>query len=266
VPSRKTTEKIISITLGKKGMVIVKTEDGTFSLSQDAYTELPLYEGKELTPLEKHELLHLSGLSSPLHYAESLLTRREYSVSSLKKKIKAKFPDFEDVNEVIDRLKKSSLLDDERFATDYLLIHEAKFEGEEKIKNNLLYKEGISPSIIASLSFKNEESKAKEYLLKLQPRFASLPVFKARSKAYIALKTKGFDDEISKHLSNDIQVDPSKMKERLTHDAFAINKSLERKYNGYELENRLFARLMSRGYSKDEIQDAIKEIKHEKNR
>ena len=265
MPSRKTTEKILSISSGKKGVIVVKTDSGRFSLSQDAYTELPLYEGKELTPLEKHELLHLSSLSAPLRYAESLLSRREYSVSSLKKKLKIKFPEFEDTGELIDRLKKSSLLDDNRFASDYLLIHEGSLEGEEKIKNNLQYKEGIAPSIIASLPFSSEENKASEYLLRIEPRLSSLPLFKAKSKAYVSLKNKGFSDEIARSYSDKIKVDSNREKERLTREAFAISKSLERKYNGYELKSRLFTRLASRGYSKDDIQDVIKEIEHEKN-
>lgn len=255
----------MKITPAKKGGFLIVTETGKFSISSEAYTEMPLYEGKELSVLEKRNLLHLSGLSAPLHYAEGLLTKREYSVSELKKKVLLKFPEFSDINELVYSLKQACLLDDERFAKDYAEAKDSVGYGEKRIKEDLLYKKGVSPEIVDHLEFPHEERKAFALVAALSKRYSSLPLRKAQEKAYILLLNKGYEEPIASKASSKIEVDSKLGEERLRKEASLINKRLERKYNGYDLNSHLYASLMRKGYSSSDISTVIKELHNEKN-
>jgi hypothetical protein len=69
VPSKRIgNQKILSITTDKKGKHLVSFASGDkLRLDDDAFTEIPLYEGKEVTPLEYRQLssfLKNEGLAS----------------------------------------------------------------------------------------------------------------------------------------------------------------------------------------------------------
>ena len=72
-----------------------------------------------------------------------ILSRREHSVTELKNKLKKFNPDSSDLLDVLEKLKSSNFLDDERFAASFIRSKAESGYGPNYISQYLL-KKGIS--------------------------------------------------------------------------------------------------------------------------
>ncbi|RUM91382.1 MAG: hypothetical protein DSZ26_00895 [Thermovibrio sp.] len=79
-------------------------------------------------------------LKGALSYAISLLSKRDYSVKELLRKVKAKFPDLkeEELKLLEEELLESKFLDERKAVVNYFLSKIEKGWGKRKIKMNLL--------------------------------------------------------------------------------------------------------------------------------
>ncbi len=74
-----------------------------------------------------------------LSYAISLLSKRDYSVKELIKKVKVKFPNLKEELKLIEReLLENKFLDEKRAVINYFLSKIERGWGKRKIKGNLL--------------------------------------------------------------------------------------------------------------------------------
>lgn len=84
------------------------------------------------------------------NYALYLLARRDHSEFELKQKIESKGYLPEDTENILTRLKETGLIDDERFAENYISYRSRRGHGPNKLRMELKVK-GVADSIIAQL-------------------------------------------------------------------------------------------------------------------
>ena len=131
-----------------------------------------------------------------------ILSRREHSVTELKNKLKKFNPDSSDLLDVLEKLKSSNFLDDERFAASFIRSKAESGYGPNYISQYLL-KKGISSDQydMYSLEIDWEDKCLIQYNKKSRNQKTN---FKEKEKILRFLAYRGFSYEIIKNALKDI--------------------------------------------------------------
>jgi regulatory protein len=124
-------------------------------------------------------------------FAYRLLGRREYSVFELDRRIRQKWPEATEVDELVEVLVDENLVSDERYAESFVRFRLQRFQGPLKIKAALRTK-GISDALISrELNAYSEEwtDLAAQWLERQNPGSID---FEKKKKYYRRLTSRGF--------------------------------------------------------------------------
>jgi len=258
VPFGKTGKKITAISSNRKGQQIVVFSGGEkLVLSPNAFTETPLYVGKDVSALEMRSLRSFLEREKLMNYGLGLVSKQERSAKEIKEKLLAKSGDLGLVKEVMFYLKKEGFLNDEEFAKDYASSKAALLYGRERILNTLRFEKGINPEILDRLSFPEENSHARAFLRTLEKKTASLPARSRRNKLSLMLSRRGFSSDVIKEVVDDIPANPAAVKANLEKEVTKAILRYGKKYNGYDLKQKCFAYLYSKGFPSSEISEVL---------
>ncbi len=242
----------------KKGLYFVHMGDEVVSLSETFYLDEHLYASKEIKDDELRKLRYLSELSEPYEYACRLLSRNAYSSYLLKEKVKAKYPSFKYLDDIVKRLTDSSLLNDWEYAENFKEMKEAALIGPNKIKNDLLYIKKVNPDIVSSLSFSPEEEAIAELIPIMERRYQAYPYKAKIRKIETALIARGFNKELAHKYSLTIDKDEKEEKALLKKDYDKAKRIQGRKCQGYELKQRIIRSLLYKGYKMNDIEELMR--------
>jgi regulatory protein len=261
VPSKRIgNKKILSISTDKKGLHLVSFTDGSkLKLDDDAFTEIPLYEGKDVTPLEYRQLtsfLKNEGLAS---YALSLALKGCYSRHDVRLKLEAKSQDQDQIRQALFKVQQEGFLDDEAFAKQYVEEKENQLYGQERILSDLRFKHGINETIVSHLSFAHEEENAKKAALQLEKRYARLPLKAKQQKGEEALRRRGYSEHAALLAVSLYKEDKDSSNKALSELSEKLIARYQKKYNGYELRAKCFAALLAKGYRSEDIARILEE-------
>ena len=255
MPSKSSGKTILKIKVNKKDVVITFVDRSKERLSLEVLANFYLYEGKTLTNKELSEMKKMSETSKLLKYAMSLLSKGHYSEWKMREKLYNKEASKSDVDNVIKILKKNDLLNDQMLALDWVEYGNERNIGKNKIIQELSSK-GVFDDIIAKCKFPYplEKKKALNNLPKLEKRYAKYPYEQKKQHIYKALLSLGFDNDIA--LDTISRVSEPKQKEELSKldkDFDKVYIHQKRKYEGYELKNKVITSLRSKGYKMKDI-------------
>ena len=124
-------------------------------------------------------------------FAYRLLGRREYSVFELDRRIRQKWPEATEVDELIEALIEENLVSDERYAEAFVRFRIQRYQGPLKIKAALRTK-GISDALISrELNAHSEEwtDLAAQWLERQNPGAID---FEKKKKYYRRIVSRGF--------------------------------------------------------------------------
>ncbi len=262
VPSKRTGETIVTKIQWKKSGAIVTFSDGKVELSENAFTEFRLYEGKVITPSEKKKLLAYAKLDGDYNYALRLLSHKGYSEMELRQKLINHETGLENRNKIVSLLKKQGFLDDQEYAANYAEeALEVKCYGRKRILYELKEK-GIDETVLAKVKIPKakEEEAAKRSFEMLLRRYPSLPKRKKQEKITQALYERGFEEGLVHQLVAKVpEGDPKLQKNRLEKEFAQAKLRYARKFEGYELREHIVASLLKKGYPYEEIKTLLEE-------
>jgi len=264
VPSARTGNKriITKIDRRKNGLVDLYFGLEKVSLPLDALTEFYLYIGKEITDLELIKIKKYAQNHYIYEYGKSLLARACYSEKLLFDKLQAKDP--EHAASAIRRLKEDGLIDDARYAADYLEAKTAQGYGYQRIVNDLIHLKKVSPSIANALPKENVTVDMDGLVASLEKRFAAYPYQAKKNKSRAWLERRGFDKETVDEALSRLSVPAAKdFSKRFEKDFASYLKKHQRTYNGRELESHMVASLLRKGYPLETIKKKLEEFENE---
>ncbi len=124
-------------------------------------------------------------------FAYRLLGRREYSIVELGNRIRQKWPQAEDVGNLVGQLAEENLVSDQRYAEAYMRSRVQRHQGPLKIRAAMRGK-GVPDSIVAAAMEVEAGSwldLARKWLQRQHPGQLS---FKDKQKYYRRLVSRGF--------------------------------------------------------------------------
>lgn len=229
------------------------------TLSEDVFTDYLLYVGKEIDSSIFLRMKKEAESEGIYQYALSLLSKGSYSTYEIEEKIKKKLPEGMKPYAIIKRLQMNRFLNDEEYAKEYKEEKEEQGYGSIRIRDDLLKKKRISMDIVDSLSFQNEEERAKRLAFSFEKRLETYPLKQKREKAIASLLRRGYPMEVALGAVSSFQENKEETRKRLERDYISLRKRYENKYSGYAYKQHLFEGLLRRGYNKEDIQEMMKE-------
>lgn len=261
MPSKKIgNQRVLSITTNKKGQQVIVLDHSKLILSANAFTEHPLYVGKEVTALEYRDILAFKKNEGLYDYALSLASKGCYSTHDLREKLNKKCSDIDQVRQALFRLHQQGFLNDQDFAKEYAEEKSDALYGKDRILQELRYKHGVNEVILLSLSFPHEEENAEKAALAMERKYARLPLRAKREKGMANLIRRGYSQAIAQKAVLCYEEDTLQSKKSLTLLAENALKRYEKKYNGYDLRSKCFAYLLKKGYRSEDIAQALEEL------
>jgi SOS response regulatory protein OraA/RecX len=253
------TRKITAIKENKKGQMVVSFGAEKLALSPNAFTEMPLYVGKELTSEEYRSLTLFLKNESLWKYALSLVSKGSYSTHDIREKMRKKSTEEDTIRRLIFSLKQQGLVNDEEFAEEYKEEKENQCYGKNRIIQDLKFKHGIRDEIVDALAFKSEEAHAQKLAEQWEKKYARLPLRSKKEKAALALVRRGYDEGVAREAVSSYKEAKDVSGKNLKILCEKTLKKYGAKYNGYSLRSKTFAYLLSKGYAPEEVERALEE-------
>ena len=197
----------------------------------------------------------MSSSAVLLKHAMSLLKKGHYSEWKMREKLYNKEGKKSDVDRVIRVLKENDLINDKMFALDLVEYGNERNLGKNKIIQELSNK-GIFEEVINKFHFPSslEKKKALANLPKLEKKYDKYAYEQKKQHIFRALVSLGFDADIAHEVINKVSAPKLKdEQEKLDKDLDKTYTRLKRKYEGYELKNKVVAALRSKGYKVNDI-------------
>lgn len=263
VNSGKRTIKKIKVS--KKNISLIFSQGEKIQISQNAYLSTFLYEGKTLSDKEVNQLVELTSLSSLLNYAFNVVSKRRLSEQQMYEKLIKKKDNVEAANNVIAKLKASNLLDDKAYMKSLVAFDNERNYGKNKMLKHLK-EQGIPDIMVNEISFSTdvEEKKAKVLLPSLEKKYERLSFENKRRHIYSTLLARGFSSEIARNTINDIKRgSKEEEKEKLAIDYQTIKTRFKRKYDGYQLKQKIYGALVNKGYQYQDIKEILGDDQNE---
>ena len=257
--------KIKSIKVFKEHVTLSFLKRDKLQISKEAYLSSYLYEGKSLSSKEIDKLIEITSLNKLLNVALSLAIKKRYSERKMYEKLKAKEEDKASIMKVISVLKEKGLLNDQEYMNDLIARDNERQFGKNKIIKHLK-DQGVKEELIVKASFSptNETKKAKALLPKLDKKYSRYAYEIKKKHIFNALVSQGYEMGTIKQVIGETKKDqPKKEKEKLKNDYIKIKSRYAKKYEGYELNKRVYAALVNKGYKHTEIRSLLEDYDDE---
>ena len=253
------SKKIKSIKAFKDHVTLYFGKGEPLRISKEAFVSSYLYVGKSLTNKDIAYLEEITAMTTLLNYALSIVSKKHISEKEMMEKLLKKEDNYTAAKNVITKLKENDLLNDKAFMEDLIIWDNERCFGENKIIKHLKDK-GIPDSLIKKASFPvtNERKKAKSLLDKLEKKYDRFAYISKKKHVYQALVSQGYNMEVAKEVAELVKKGNDKQEiSLLKKDYEKALKRYERKYEGYQLKQKLYAYLVSKGYSYKDIKKVL---------
>lgn len=257
---------ITKIQFSKKNISLYFDDESILKISEATFTHFYLYKDKIVSFSEYKEIEEYQALHSSREYAINLLSKGMYTEKEVYSRLvnKKKLKD-DDAKKIIDYLLEHNFINDDKYFIEYVeLLHNKKY-GKNKIVQKC-YEEGFSKELIGKIVFDEELEKEKaEYQIRKYLLGKNKNYQKLKENGYTFLLNQGFDFDICSIVIKIIDdvYDFSKEKELLEKE---LNKYL--RFNkidlgDYEEKQKLILTFTRKGYSYEDVKNAIKGVKED---
>ena len=210
---------------------------------------------KETKPKEIDEVQELFTLGV------KRLIVRDYSPSKLREYLLKKNKNKKVVDEVIKKLQKYQLLNEDDLIERVIEYCDSKHYGYNRIIL-MLKTRGISLNKInnVKLDHQRETKEALEQSKRLVKRYKSKNTVNLKRSVYSTLIRYGFDENIASLESSKVYNSPSSELNMLKLEYSKLVSRYSRKLKGKELTNKAIKALLGKGYRSSDIEKIIKEV------
>ena len=233
-------------------------------LNLDIYSLYKLDKNMEIDEDKWKEILDNNIKEDIKTYIIKLYNSKTISIYELRNKVNKKFKGNEAlINTLIEDLINDGVLDDSKFVKEYYSYLNKELYGKYYILNFFKINE-ISKDLLYPLDFASDKEleKALKYVNKLIRKNKS-NFMRLKVKIYSRLLSRGFDQEITMKVLNELNINEEDEKKSLKKDMDKIvSRELKKKGEiDYKVLNK---KLISKGYKFSDINEAIQMLKGER--
>jgi len=253
--------KIIKIKVTKNKTYLYLDNNDKLELLEDTLVDFNLYVNKVISNKEINDINKKDKVNRFFKYASSLIKQRDYSSKEIKDKLFKKGANKEEINNVIARLSRYNLIDDENIIK--MTYDRANYYhyGYNRIKDTLI-KKGIYD--VPNIDNKREEEHSFILFNILDKKINNVPLNQKKAKIYTKMLRDGFDKVfIDNLIENTSNIDKETEINLLKKDFSIILKRYVRKYKGKDLIDKVVNALLNKGYSYKDINDVKGDIDYE---
>ena len=255
--------KITKIEKKKRLYLLELDETEKLYITEDTIVHFMLSKGMNITEQELKEIQEYAQFSYGKNLALYHLSFKQRTVKEVNDYLRKHDMEEETIVHVIDNLKKDNWLDDAKYTHSF--IHSNLLSGDKgayALKQKLMQK-GIAASIIDDELHQHDftnlaETVAQKLLKKYQGK---LPEKALHDKILQQLINKGFSYEEAKvaYQNLTIEDDDGNQQELLYKELDKQYRKYSKKYDGYDLKQRLTQALARKGYDFSDIASALRE-------
>ena len=255
--------KITKIEKKKRLYLLELDETEKLYVTEDTIVHFMLSKGMNITEQDLKEIQEYAQFSYGKNLALYHLSFKQRTVKEVNDYLRKHDMEEETIVHVIDNLKKDNWLDDAKYTHSF--IHSNLLSGDKgayALKQKLMQK-GIAASIIDDELHQHDftnlaETVAQKLLKKYQGK---LPTKALHDKILQQLINKGFSYEEAKvaYQNLTIEDDDGNQQELLYKELDKQYRKYSKKYDGYDLKQRLTQALARKGYDFSDIASALRE-------
>ena len=264
--------EIVSVSYKKNG-VEIDLGKARYLISANDYSDGFYYPGKVLSEEEYEKLVNFHNLRKAKEYMYSLLASGRYTSFEIREKLRSKFSLSKyDVSRLVSEAKENGLVNDSAYALDYIVSKKEEGYGKRQILSKLAAK-GIFGDMLKTPRIEEELSDFSFSVLRaleiLEKRKKGALSYENRNEAVSFLMQRGFSREEAENGIDDYfaTLGDEKMaeladerKNHITQECLKCYNSLARKALPCKKKENLFmTRLLSKGFSADEIEEIREE-------
>ena len=249
----------------KKKRLYLLELDGSEKLyiTEDTIVRFMLSKGMEITEQELSEIQDYAQFSYGKNLALYHLSFKQRTAKEVKDYLTQHDIQPETISQVLDNLKKDNWINDKRYANSFI---QSTFSPVTKAlcsSNKKLSQKGISSTIIedelSQFDFTELTDKVAEKLLKKHQ--GKLPSKALQDKILQSLINKGFSYSQAKNAYQHLEIeeDQENQQELLYKELDKQYRKYSKKYDGYDLKQRLTQALARKGYDFSDIASALRE-------
>lgn len=248
----------------KKRLYLLELDDSEkLYITEDTIVRFMLSKGMEITEQELSEIQHYAQFSYGKNLALYHLSFKQRTAKEVKDYLTQHDIQPEIISQVLDNLKKDNWINDRKYANSFIQSNLLTGDKGAFVLKQKLSQKGISSTIIEEelgrFDFTELTDKVAQKLLRKYQ--GKLPSKALQDKILQSLINKGFSYSQAKtayqHL--EIEEDQENQQELLYKELDKQYRKYSKKYDGYDLKQRLTQTLARKGYDFSDIASALRE-------
>ena len=248
----------------KKRLYLLEFDDSEkLYITEDTIVRFMLSKGMEITEQELSEIQYYAQFSYGKNLALYHLSFKQRTAKEVKDYLTQHDIQPEIISQVLDNLKKDNWINDRKYTNSFIQSNLLTGDKGAFVLKQKLSQKGISNTIIeeelSQFDFTELTDKVAEKLLKKYQ--GKLPRKALQDKILQALINKGFTHNQSKiacqHL--EFEEDEERQQELLYKEIDKQYRKYSKKYEGYDLKQRLTQALARKGFDYSDISSALRE-------
>lgn len=248
----------------KKRLYLLETNtQQSCYITEDTIVHFFLSKGKDITEQEFNTIQHFAQLSYGKNLALYHLSFKPRTKKEVADYLRSHEIDESTIPKILAELEEASWLNDQAYVEQFLQQNQASGDKGPLVLQQKLTQKGIHKNDLAApLENQDFDQLAQRVAQKLLKKYqGKLPLKALKDKITHHLMTKGFSYNQAKQAIETLEIETnSEQEEELIYKELDKQyRKYSRKYEGYELTQRLTQALARKGYDFDSIKRAIRE-------
>lgn len=255
--------KITKIEKKKRLYLLEIDENDKLYVTEDTIVHFMLSKNMEIDEPTLKAIQKFAQFSYGKNLALYHISFKQRTTAEVKKYLEKHDIDSNYIPEILENLKKENWINDDQYVDTYLSQNISSGDKGGYVLKQKLIQKGINSQLIdtklAQLDFSNVADKTAQKLLRKYQY--KLSTQKLKDKIIQSLMNKGFSYTEAKSAFENLEIekDDDQEFELLSKELDKQYRKYSRKYEGYELKQRLTQALARKGFSFDDINSALRD-------
>ena len=239
--------------------VMLFIDEDKIMVSIDDYFKYALQNKKEIDQELFDTLKYNEKVLKAYRSCLRKISIKDYSINQIRKNLYSYEINKEDIEDIINKLISYGLLDDNKYCLNKAVYYDKVLYSHKIIKQKLL-KDGISEEMINNnliYDYDREYEKASILANKYLKTINNKAKNAKRQSILNKLVNNGYSYDISKSICNNLEINNKNELELLQKEYDKLLRKYQKKYEGYELNSKIYNSLLLKGFNSQDIKKIV---------